>query len=110
MTGIYLVIAGLTAIAWAIGLKYTGGFSRLWPGAGTISGMIQSFILPAQAPKTMPAGTEYAVWTGIASVGTAILGIKIFGEAREVGKIVCIAFLVAGMVGLKLLLQQPEVG
>lgn len=96
-----LIIAGLFEIGWAIGLKYTEGFSRLWPSALTIAAMIASFALLAQALKTIPIGTGYAVWTGIGAAGTAIIGMVFLGESREVLRIVCIVLIVAGVVGLK---------
>jgi quaternary ammonium compound-resistance protein SugE len=96
-----LIIAGLLEIGWAIGLKYTEGFSRLWPSALTIGAMIASFALLAQALKTIPVGTGYAVWTGIGAAGTAIIGMAFLGESREVLRIVCIVLIVAGVLGLK---------
>lgn len=102
MSWIYLLIAGLLEIAWAIGLKYTHGFSRLWPSAATIAAMIFSFYFLSLALKTIPIGTGYAVWTGIGAVGTAILGIILFNEPREFSRIFCIALIVMGIVGLKL--------
>lgn len=98
----YLVIAGLLEIGWAIGLKYTEGFSRLWPSAATICAMIASFGFLAAALKTIPLGTAYAVWTGIGAAGTAIIGIMFFGESRQVLRILCIVLIVAGVVGLRL--------
>ncbi len=102
MAWIYLFIAGLLEIVWAIGLKYTEGFTKLWPSVGTAAAMILSFIFLSQALKTLPVGTGYAIWTGIGAVGTALLGIMLFGESREAGRIVCILLIVAGIVGLKL--------
>jgi quaternary ammonium compound-resistance protein SugE len=99
---IYLFVAGILEIAWAIGLKYTEGFSRLWPSVVTIGAMIASFGLLAQALKTIPVGTGYAVWTGIGAAGTAIIGMLFLGESREVLRIVCIVLIVAGVLGLKL--------
>jgi quaternary ammonium compound-resistance protein SugE len=101
MAWIYLVIAGLLEIGWAIGLKYTEGFSRLWPSVATVCAMVISFGLLAAALKTIPLGTGYAVWTGIGATGTAIIGMAFLGESREVLRIVCIVFIVAGVVGLK---------
>ena len=101
MAWIYLVIAGLLEIGWAIGLKSTAGFSKLWPSVATICAMIASFGLLAAALKTIPVGTGYAVWTGIGAAGTAILGMVFLGESREVLRIVCILLIVAGVVGLK---------
>lgn len=101
MAWFYLFIAGLLEIGWAIGLKYTEGFSRLWPSVATITAMIASFGLLAAALKTIPVGTGYAVWTGIGASGTAIVGMIFLGESREVLRIVCIVLVVAGVVGLK---------
>jgi quaternary ammonium compound-resistance protein SugE len=97
-----LVIAGLMEVAWAIGLKYTEGWTKLYPSVVTAAAMIASFYFLSVAVKTLPIGTAYAVWTGIGTVGAAILGILIFGETREIGKIVCIVLIVAGIIGLKL--------
>src|SRR5262245_6962497 len=102
MAWIYLVIAGLFEVAWAIGLKYTEGFSRLLPSVITACAMVVSLVLLAQALKTIPIGTGYAVWTGIGAAGTAILGMVFLGESREALRIVCILVIVAGVVGLKL--------
>ena len=83
MAWIYLFIAGLFEIGWAVGLKYTDGFTKLWPSVITIIGMILSFYFLSSAVKTIPIGTGYAIWTGIGAVGTAILGIFLFGESKE---------------------------
>ena len=96
-----LIIAGLLEIVWAIGLKYTQGFSRLWPSVATLGAMAASFNLLAVSLKTIPVGTGYAVWTGIGAVGTAIVGMAFLGESREVLRILCILLIVAGIVGLK---------
>jgi len=96
-----LIIAGLLEIGWAVGLKYTEGFSRLWPSVVTIGAMIASFALLAQALKTIPIGTGYAVWTGIGAAGTALVGMAFLGESREVLRIVCIVLIVAGVLGLR---------
>jgi quaternary ammonium compound-resistance protein SugE len=101
MAWIYLVIAGLLEIVWAIGLKYTEGFSKLWPSVVTIFAMIASFSLLSTALKTIPVGTGYAIWTGIGAAGTAIIGMVFLGESREVMRILCIVLIVAGVVGLK---------
>lgn len=103
-----LVIAGLCEIGWAVGLKYTEGFSRLWPSAATLLAMVVSVVLLGWSLKVLPLGTAYAVWTGIGAVGTAILGIILFGESREVARLISIALIVAGIVGLKLL--TPDAG
>jgi len=102
MAWIYLTIAGVFEIAWAIGLKYTDGFTRLWPSAGTVAAMIVSFLFLAESLKTIPVGTAYAVWTGIGAAGTAVLGILLLGEARDLVRILCILVIVGGIVGLKL--------
>src|SRR6188508_2942633 len=101
MAWIQLIIAGLLEIGWAIGLKYTEGFSRFWPSVGTIAAMIASFALLAAALKTIPVGTGYAVWTGIGASGTAIIGMVFLGESKEVLRVLCIVLIVAGVVGLK---------
>ncbi|QDO96713.1 quaternary ammonium compound efflux SMR transporter SugE [Ferrovibrio terrae] len=101
MAWIILVIAGLTEIGWAIGLKYTDGFTRLWPSILTGLSMVVSIVLLGIALKTLPLGTAYAIWTGIGTVGTAILGIYLFGESATVLRLVCIGLIVAGIVGLK---------
>jgi quaternary ammonium compound-resistance protein SugE len=103
---VYLVIAGILEVGWAIGLKFTDGFRRFWPSVGTIAGMIASFYFLAQALKTIPVGTGYAVWTGIGAVGTAILGIVLFSESTAAGRLVSIGLVVAGIVGLKLTAGQ----
>ncbi len=98
----YLVVAGFLEVVWAIGLKSTNGFSRFWPSVGTVAAMLASFQFLSLALRTLPVGTAYAVWTGIGAVGTAILGMAVFGESRQVAKIVCILLIVAGIIGLKL--------
>ncbi len=102
MAWIILVIAGGFEIAWAIGLKYTEGFTRLWPTVGTVIAMVVSVVLLGLAMRSLPVGTAYAVWTGIGAVGTAMLGILLFGEAATVGRLVSLGLIVAGIVGLKL--------
>ena len=99
---VMLVIAGLLEIVWAIGLKSTDGFRRPWVSGFTVVMMIASFYFLAQALKTLPVGTAYAIWTGIGAVGTAVVGMLVFGESREVGRIVSIVLRVAGIVGLKI--------
>jgi quaternary ammonium compound-resistance protein SugE len=96
-----LVVAGLFEVAWAVGLKYTEGFSRWWPSVGTALAMVVSVVLLALAMRTLPVGTAYAVWTGIGAVGTALLGISLFGEPATLARLGCIALIVAGIVGLK---------
>ena len=97
-----LVVAGLLEIGWAIGMKYTQGFTRLWPSVGTGLAMVLSFGLLAYALRTIPVGTGYAVWTGIGAAGTAVLGMVFLGESREVLRMVGIGLIVAGVVGLRL--------
>ena len=97
-----LLIAGLFEIGWAIGLKYTDGFTRLVPSALTLFAMTVSVVLLALALRSIPVGTGYAVWTGIGAVGTALLRIVLFGESASVARLGCIALIVAGIVGLKL--------
>jgi len=97
-----LAVAGLFEVAWAVGLKYTDGFSRWWPSVGTALAMVVSVVLLAFAMRTLPVGTAYAVWTGIGAVGTALLGIALFGEPATFARLACIALIVAGIVGLKL--------
>ena len=102
MAWVQLFFAGLFEMCWAVGLKYTEGFSKLWPSVWTVVAMIISFWLLAAALRTLPVGTAYAVWTGIGAVGTAILGIMLFGESRDVLRLLSILLIVAGIVGLKL--------
>jgi quaternary ammonium compound-resistance protein SugE len=102
MAWLYLVVAGLFEVGWAIGLKYADGFTRLGPSLWTGASMAASLFLLAQALRTLPVGTGYAVWTGIGSVGTAVLGIALLGESKDPLRIVCLALIVAGIVGLKL--------
>jgi quaternary ammonium compound-resistance protein SugE len=102
MAWTYLIVAGLFEVAWAIGLKYTEGFTRLWPSLGTVAAMGVSFWLLALSLNVLPIGTAYAVWTGIGAVGTAILGIWLLGEPRDALRLACILLIVAGIAGLKL--------
>jgi quaternary ammonium compound-resistance protein SugE len=95
-------VAGLFEIAWAVGLKYTAGFTRLWPSVATIVAIIASLALLGLALRTLPLGTAYATWTGIGTIGTAILGIALFREPATAIRLACIALIVAGIVGLKL--------
>lgn len=98
-----LLIAGLCEVGWAVGLKYTEGFSRLVPSLATLAAMALSVVLLGWSLKVLPLGTAYAVWTGIGAVGTAILGMFLFGESREVARLLSIGLILAGIVGLKLL-------
>ncbi len=97
-----LVLAGLLEIVWAIGLKYTEGFTRFWPSVGTIAAMVVSMALLGIAVRQLPVGTGYAVWVGVGAVGTAILGIVLLGESASVARLVSIGLIVAGIIGLKL--------
>ena len=102
MAWLLLVLAGLFEVGWAIGLKYTDGFTRLWPTVGTVAAMFISLGLLGLAMKTLPVGTAYAVWVGVGAVGTAILGIVLLGEPASAGRIISLGLIVAGIVGLKL--------
>ena len=102
MAWLYLFIAGLFEVGWAIGLKYTDGFSRLVPSLLTVAAMVVSLGLLGLALKTLPVGTAYAVWTGVGAVGTAALGIYLFGEPATTARLASIGMIVAGIVGLKL--------
>lgn len=102
MNWIILGLAGLCEIGWAIGLKYTDGYTRLWPTIGTVLAMVISVVLLGMAMKSLPVGTAYAVWVGIGAVGTAILGIILFGESASTARLVSLGFIVVGIVGLKL--------
>jgi quaternary ammonium compound-resistance protein SugE len=102
MAWLILVLAGLFEVGWAIGLKYTEGFTRLWPTLWTAAALVASMVLLAVAMKTLPVGTAYAVWVGVGAVGTVILGIVLFDEPMTVARIASIALIVSGIVGLKL--------
>ena len=102
MNWMILVIAGIFEVGWAIGLKYTEGFSRLWPTVGTVMAMIISMALLGVAVKSLPVGTAYAVWVGIGTVGTAILGIMLFGESATPLRMVSLGLILVGIAGLKL--------
>ncbi len=102
MAWVLLVIAGLFEIVWAIGLKYTDGFTRVWPSIGTGAAMVISVVLLGLAMRSLPVGTAYAVWTGIGAVGTVLLGILLFNEPATTGRIACIVLIVSGILGLKL--------
>jgi quaternary ammonium compound-resistance protein SugE len=101
MAWVVLVIAGLFEVGWAIGLKYTEGFTRLWPSVGTVAAMVASVLLLGWAMRTLPVGTAYAVWTGIGAIGTVALGIVLFGEPATVARLLCVGLILAGIVGLK---------
>jgi quaternary ammonium compound-resistance protein SugE len=102
MPWILLIVAGLFEIGWAVGLKYTEGFTRLWPTLGTIVSMIISLALLGLAMRSLPLGTSYAVWVGVGAVGTAILGIVLFAEPASAGRLLSLALILAGIIGLKL--------
>ena len=102
MAWVLLVVAGLLEVGWAIGLKYTEGFTRLWPSAFTLAAMLGSVVLLSVAMKSLLVGTSYAVWVGVGAVGTAILGIVLFGEPANIGRLVSLGLILAGIIGLKL--------
>ncbi len=108
MAWLYLFIAGLTEIGWAVGLKLSVGWTRLWPSTITAVLMVLSYVFLSLALRTLPLGTAYAIWTGIGAVGTAIAGLIYFGESREPLRLLCIALIIVGIVGLKLFgREQP---
>ncbi|MDQ0012475.1 quaternary ammonium compound-resistance protein SugE [Variovorax boronicumulans] len=102
MAWVVLLVAGLLEVGWAIGLKYTEGFSKFWPSVGTAISMVLSVVLLGWAMRSLPVGTAYAVWTGIGAVGTVILGIVLFHEPANAARLVCVGLIVAGILGLKL--------
>jgi quaternary ammonium compound-resistance protein SugE len=102
MAWIILVIAGLFEVGWAIGLKYTEGFTRLWPTVGTVAAMLISLGLLGIAMKSLPVGTAYSVWVGVGAAGTVALGIVLFGEPANAARLISVALIIAGIVGLKL--------
>jgi len=106
MNWVLLVIAGLLEVGWAIGLKYTHGFTRLWPSVWTAVAIVVSMVLLGVAMRSLPAGTAYAVWTGIGTVGTVILGIALLGEPATPARVACIVLILVGIVGLKVLSPQ----
>lgn len=99
---IVLFIAGLLEVGWAIGLKYTVGFTRLWPSVGTILAMVVSMLLLGLAMRQLPVGTAYAVWVGVGAVGTVILGIFLFGDSASPARLISVGLIIAGIIGLKL--------
>lgn len=103
MAWLMLVVAGGLEVVWAVGLKYTQGFTRLWPSLVTVSAMIVSVWLLALAMKSLPVGTAYAVWTGIGVIGAVVFGILLFGESAAPARLACIALIVSGILGLKLI-------
>ncbi len=102
MAWLFLLVAGLFEIGWAVGLKCTDGFTRLWPTLGTVASMIVSLGLLALALRTLPLGTAYAIWTSVGTVGTALFGIALFHESADPIRLACIGLIIAGIVGLKL--------
>jgi Membrane transporters of cations and cationic drugs len=102
MAWVLLFVAGLFEVVWAVGLKYTAGFTKLWPSVGTLGAMAVSVFLLSQALRTIPVGTGYAVWTGIGAVGTALVGMALFNEPRDTARVICLLLIVAGIIGLKL--------
>jgi quaternary ammonium compound-resistance protein SugE len=106
MAWLSLLVAGLFEIVWAIGLKYTEGFTRLWPSVTTVIAMALSLVFLAYALRTLPVGTAYAVWVGIGAFGTAVLGMVLFGESREPLRLACLVLIIAGVIGLKLVTQE----
>lgn len=102
MPWLHLIIAGLLEVAWAVGLKHTEGWTRLWPSVITALLMIASFFFLSLALRSLPLGTAYAIWTGIGAVGTALIGIFVFHEPKTTARLVCIVLIVAGVIGLKL--------
>lgn len=102
MNWLILIVAGLLEVGWAIGLKYSDGFTKLWPSVFTIIGIIISLGLLSIAMKGLPMGTAYAVWVGIGTIGTAVLGIMLFGESADVFRLISLTLIVVGIIGLKL--------
>ncbi|HQV80350.1 MAG TPA: quaternary ammonium compound efflux SMR transporter SugE [Agitococcus sp.] len=102
MAWVYLLIAGVLEVQWAVTMKYTEGFSKLWPSVFCIVGMAASVYFLALAQKTLPLGTSYAIWTGIGAVGATVFGIVLFNEPRDMARILCILLIVAGILGLKI--------
>ncbi|HLU25144.1 MAG TPA: quaternary ammonium compound efflux SMR transporter SugE [Longimicrobiales bacterium] len=107
MAWLILFVAGLFEVGWAVGLKYTDGFTRLWPTVGTAAALVLSMGLLGLALRWLPLGTAYAVWTGIGTVGTAILGIVLFREPATAIRLTCIALIVTGIIGLRLSSASP---
>ncbi|WP_026988224.1 quaternary ammonium compound efflux SMR transporter SugE [Fodinicurvata fenggangensis] len=103
MAWFMLVVAGLLEIGWAVGLKYTDGFTRLWPSLFTLVAIVSSFALLGLSLRSLPLGTAYAVWTGIGTAGTVLLGMLLFDESADAGRLGCIVLILSGIVGLKVL-------
>jgi quaternary ammonium compound-resistance protein SugE len=106
MAWVILVLAGLLEVCWAVGLKYSAGFTRLWPTVATVSAMVASLALLGIALRTLPLGTAYAVWTGIGTIGTVFAGIMLFGEAASLVRLLCVSLILFGIIGLKLVTPQ----
>jgi quaternary ammonium compound-resistance protein SugE len=102
MSWIYLLIAGVFEVVWAVGLKYSEGFTRLWPSVLTLAGMVVSFYFLSLATRTLPLGTAYAVWTGIGALGSVIFGIILFHEPRDFPRLAFVALILVGIIGLKI--------
>jgi quaternary ammonium compound-resistance protein SugE len=102
LSWLVLLIAGLFEVGWAIGLKYTEGFTRFWPTVGTVASMIISVALLGLALKVLPVGSAYAIWVGVGAVGTVILGILLFGDSASLPKLISVGFIIVGIIGLKL--------
>ena len=103
MAWVYLFVAGLFEIDWAVGLKYSQGFTRFWPSVITVVSMAISLFLLGVSLRSLPLGTAYAVWTGIGAAGTVLLGIMLFGESASAARLACVGLILAGIVGLKLI-------
>lgn len=103
MAWVYLLVAAVFEVQWAVTMKYTEGFSRLWPSVACVAGMAVSIYFLALAQRTLPVGTSYAVWTGLGATGTAICGMVLFNESRDVLRVLCLLLIVAGVLGLKFL-------
>lgn len=106
MTWIILILAGLFEVGWAVGLKYTEGFSKFWPTLGTLTAMIISLSLLGLAMRELPMGTAYAIWGGIGAAGAVVLGMVLLGEPANLGRLVCVALILVGVIGLKLFTPQ----
>ncbi|MFN6961983.1 MAG: quaternary ammonium compound efflux SMR transporter SugE [Rhodocyclaceae bacterium] len=102
MAWAWLILAGIFEVVWAIGIKYTEGFTRFWPSFVTVAAMVASVVLLGLSVKTLPVGTAYAVWVGVGAVGTAILGMLLFAEAATWGRLISLGLIVVGIIGLKL--------
>lgn len=102
MAWLILLLAGLFEVGWAVGLKYTDGFTRLWPTVGTVLSMVASLWLLGLAMRTLPLGTAYAIWVGVGAVGTVVLGIALLGEPMNAGRVISVVLILAGIIGLKL--------